>query len=358
MRWILIIAGVLLAQSQAPAQCWDGRCSPAVTAPAFAPAAPVYEWRSIDAGELALWCYGRQVGNLLLTTGEYQRRLGPGQWESEASEPPIPAPADAQRRIGELAAKRKCKAKKCGCKEGKRCADGCKCGVKIIGGDSPTEKPAPATAPIGPSSSPPTLPHSEELAMPVQNYGVRMDRISDTERFSMGGQEVTGKTALDAVGAGTVPDDSAKNSLTVMGGSADQRKAILDGLALPQFSAWKESLVVQEYEADSPMLKCGFKVSAASPTIYLQAPSGKVLARVEGYDGSTTIERVRKCDPNYDPAKDPPNSKPSPAAPDSGESIGVAGLLAVLGGLLCFGIFVAAAIAAVVLVARKMVQLA
>lgn len=342
----LAVCGLNAASAQ-----WGAACLPAVAGPS----APVYEWRTIDADELALFCYGRQIGNLLLTTGEYKRRTAPGTWESEPSEPPVLPPEGVQERIGAVKKKCgcadgcKCKKKSCACKDGKRCTDGCKCGAKVIDGDPSALTPTPlipakggckarggclCTGEDGPCHCPLDYPCGAECD---KNYGVALDRISETERATINGREVSRAAALDAIGAGGVPDDSRANSLTIMGGTAQQRRAILDALATPRFSAWRDKQIVQEYAADSPMLACGFRVSQETPTICLQRPDGKVLARVEGADAAA-IERVRKCDPNYDPAKDPPR-KGSPASGDDDVMIWavVFGVVALM-GLGLFGI--------------------
>ena len=47
-------------------------------------------------------------------------------------------------------------------------------------------------------------------------------------------------------------------------------------------------------------------VTTGKPTIYVQAPDGKVLHRQDDYQGGAPelAEAIRRIDPNYDPKKD------------------------------------------------------
>lgn len=207
-----------------------------------------YEWRVANESQYSLWKDGRQIGNLRIDDGAYFRMTGPFSWEKDESEPPIPRPETVQRK---------------------------------------TEK---------------------------VNFGVEMKRISPRERFTLNGREVKRHDVLDDLADDAkIPDDSGFNSLTIIGSEAE-RKRVLDDLDSPQFAAWRKLLVVQDYDPsgkESPMLNCGFKKDG-HPTIYLQKPDGEVLARVDKYSGPQVLEKVRECDPNYQPDKDPDPTKPAP----------------------------------------------
>lgn len=335
IRLTLILAAGVLALcgiDRAPGQC------PNCAAPALAPArtseAAGYWWRTVDDEEIALYRGNAYLGNYRFADGLYFARLpGGGGFESEASEPPVAPPIEAGKRKCACSAGCKCKAKKCTCTSAKRCNPDCKC-AKVIGGADGAD-PFPG--------------------------GVDMTRISPTERITISGKEVTReeyqqeleKDAPIGKPDTAIPDDSKKNSLTVMGGTAEQRQKALADLAAPKFTAWRESVLIQEYEADSPMLKCGFKVSAEHPTLYLQQPDGTVLARVDDYQGPQTWEAVRKTDPNYDASKDPDPTKPRPQpapTPDDG-GVGVGAILWLV-GFLFFGVFLMFATAGLVLLVR------
>ena len=62
------------------------------------------------------------------------------------------------------------------------------------------------------------------------------------------------------------------------------------------------------------MAKPGF-VTSGQPTIYCQAPDGKVLHRQDDYGGPEQLaEAARKAKPNYRPENDPNVNRPLDAA--------------------------------------------
>ena len=62
---------------------------------------------------------------------------------------------------------------------------------------------------------------------------------------------------------------------------------------------------MQDYAPNNWAVKDGF-FTEGKPTIYLQAPNGKVLHRQDDYsDGASVLATaLRKADPNYSPTED------------------------------------------------------
>jgi hypothetical protein len=198
----------------------------------------------------------------------------------------------------------------CPCPNGKPCCDRCRCIFKGA-----------------------TLPR-------WMTHGTDPEKIAPREEYRLSGQVVTREEAFKALQAAPLSDDSQKLRLTVIG-SAEERKKVL--AALPQDV--KDRCLVKEYAPDHWSVKnAGFKTDG-HPTVYVQAPDGKVLHRQD--DADNVAQAVRKADPNYDPAKDPdlrkaktPDKPVSPPVPDSNPSPTsgwvVAGLVA-LGAFLLKG---------------------
>src|SRR4029079_2216874 len=95
--------------------------------------------------------------------------------------------------------------------------------------------------------------------------------------------------------------------LTVIGDPASTAAVTKDLASAPALAPWKDRLVVQSYTPSHwAVAKAGF-YTAGTPTVYVQAPSGKVLHRQDDYaDGAEGLaQALRRADPNYDPAKDP-----------------------------------------------------
>jgi len=149
-------------------------------------------------------------------------------------------------------------------------------------------------------------------------FGVDPDKISRGERYRIGGRDVSKREAIEQLGApsGQIPNDAANLRLTVIGADEDRRRVLDDLAKSPALASWKDKLVVQDYApTDWAVTGAGF-VTAGKPTLYLQQPDGKVLLRLDQYDGPEALaEALRKADPNYRPDQDP-NGKPKPQAPD------------------------------------------
>jgi hypothetical protein len=122
--------------------------------------------------------------------------------------------------------------------------------------------------------------------------------------------------------AKSLPDDSRKVHLTVIG-SEDKRKPVLDDLAKsPELVALADRLLVQGYSPeDWPVKDVGFP--PGEPTIIIQSRKGGVLHAQYEYRGPAKLaeaieaacaEAVRRADPDRDPSKDPDLNKPTPSS--------------------------------------------
>jgi hypothetical protein len=137
----------------------------------------------------------------------------------------------------------------------------------------------------------------------VQNHGVEWDKLNEGSRITMSGQLITHDEAMDQV-TGKIPDDSKKLRVLVIGPEAS-RKPVIDELMGAGLS---ERVIVWGVAADHWSLKeqttgqAIYKTSG-KPTVYCQAPDGKVLHRQD--DGDKAAEAIRKAVKAYDAAKDP-----------------------------------------------------
>lgn len=120
----------------------------------------------------------------------------------------------------------------------------------------------------------------------------------------------------------SLPDDSKKVHLTVIG-SAEKRKQVRDDLAkAPELVALADRLLVQDYgPEDWPVRDVGFETSKGDPTIVIQSRKGGVLHAQYEYRGPAKLaeaieaacaEAVRRADPDRDPSKDPDLNKTVP----------------------------------------------
>lgn len=164
---------------------------------------------------------------------------------------------------------------------------------------APEEPPAGAGLPPGcKRRNPPT--------------GVMMSKITGGDLVLRGGKEISKKKALELLGSPPVqhqgdkkvPDDKNKIRINIIGSKA--------ATALPMAVAARHpDLVSVAYDPSAWMIqRQGFLVKS-DPTVYIQAPDGAVLRRLEGYQGDAAFETVlqevsRKIAPvpNYDGAKD------------------------------------------------------
>ncbi len=209
-----------------------------------------YEWRSFpdDSDQVSLWRDGRQLGNYRFSTRTYYPRLAPDVW-GEPCAPPCPPPG------GELPAK---------------------------------------VEPDG-----------------TMNFGLDLSRMAPAGKHILNGKEVSKQTLLEALGEPRIPDDSRWLCLTIIGPDASRQRVLDDLQSAPALAPWRGRIKVQAYPPDHWAVKdAGFQCSG-EPTIYCQAPDGKVLHRQDGYRGAEALAEVlRKADPSYRPEKDPDLNRP------------------------------------------------
>src|SRR5581483_11679383 len=101
-----------------------------------------------------------------------------------------------------------------------------------------------------------------------------------------------------------IVDDSRKCRITVIGPGALRQKVLDDLAKAPGLSTWA---IMRGYDPGHwAMTGAGF-VTKGSPTIYCQAPDGRVLHRQDDYDGGAEalLQALRKAKESYDPKKDP-----------------------------------------------------
>lgn len=139
-----------------------------------------------------------------------------------------------------------------------------------------------------------------------QNFGVDQTKLGGLEAYKINGKPVTKAQAEKAIQGGQVPDDAHKLRLTVIGQESERKQVLADLAASPALVPFKDKLLVQAYAPDHwAVAQAGF-VTTGKPTVYLQAPDGKVLHRQDDYqDGADGLAKaLRKADPDYKPDKD------------------------------------------------------
>lgn len=180
----------------------------------------------------------------------------------------------------------------------------------------------------------------------ILNFGIdqkkRRENAGRTRYTTNGGKEISKQESSDLLtGDGSLPDDSAFDSLTIIGTKDECDRVKNDVASNPAFSGLKDKLLVQAYRPDDAMVKDKGFVSG-SPSIYLQDSKGKVKMRCDTYPGPEfTAGEINKTRPDYDPSKDPQPNKPGPTP--VGPNIDIVGLLKsvpawvwVLGGMFLF----------------------
>lgn len=140
--------------------------------------------------------------------------------------------------------------------------------------------------------------------------GVYQDKLRGS-RITINGRDIVGDP---------IPDDSKKLTVTVIGTKADRDKAAAELRTHPdaeRFNVWS---VPPDHHSlkDTETGKTVYKTDG-TPTLYVQAPDGKVLHRQD--DAVNVVDAVRKAVKGYDAAKDPDLRKahpsPKPTTPDA-----------------------------------------
>lgn len=239
-----------------------------------------YEWRPFadDNDQISLWENGRQLGNYFFSTREYRPRLAPGAWGAPC-EPPYPPPCRCCKDC-------RCECD-CKCPQGKPCCRSCRC--------------------IYPAKVEPdgTL-----------NFGLDLAKMSPTSEHFLNGKEVSKEELLKAIGKPQLPDDSKWLCLTIIGPEAARKQVLNDLQSSAALAPWKDKVKVQDYPPDHWAVKDTGFVTTGNPTIYCQAPDGKVLHRQDDYRGPEALaEALRKADAAYQSKMDPDLNKPLSGVP-------------------------------------------
>jgi hypothetical protein len=156
----------------------------------------------------------------------------------------------------------------------------------------------------------------------AQNFGIDAGwrkRAQGPESYTLNGEHVTRESAEQSLTADNqLTDDSGKLRLTVIGADADRNAVIADLAKAPAFAAYRDQFLIQPYPPDHWAVKTEGFVTSGKPTIYVQAPGGKVLHRQDDYEGGAPalVEAIRKTQPNYDPKADQDARKDSPTGTD------------------------------------------
>ena len=173
----------------------------------------------------------------------------------------------------------------------------------------------------GPATPAPTA--AGQDSAPALNFGVDTAKIEKHPQYQLtkGGetQEVTAEVAQAAIEK-RLHDDSHKLRVTVIG-SEPRRKQVRQDL--DQMSELKEWAIVRDYPPDHWAMRTGGFAVDGDPTIYCQAPSGKVLHRQDDYQGGIeeAHKALRRAKEAYDRKKDPDLRKPTAPNPLSGGNL-------------------------------------
>lgn len=285
-RLFALCAGALaFAAADAPSQ-WGLRGCPPVGgfAQAQVPVrfVPSREWREVanDPGRIYLFVNGNVTGGWCPKLRQYRDWDATRKDWSEVKTAPADLPAKYQKSCGCYDA---CPCgDPCPCKGTlKNCGDGCSCVVA----QTPT----------------------------IENHGMDWSPTG-RECYSINGRECPREEVVGALGDKKLTDDSPLLRLTVIGPKEARQKVLGDLDTHPALAPMKGKVLVQAYEpTDWAVARYGFKTTGA-PTVYVQAPNGKVLHRQDDYaDGPEALAgAIRKADPSYDPSRDPDRRKPDP----------------------------------------------
>lgn len=258
-----------------------------ICVPSDAGMAPQYEWVTVSPVEYALLYAGRQIGSIRQGDG-YFTLLPDGNWI--ASDCPCNLPAGLQKASSPAPANHTCQQKcACGCLDSGVCDCGkycpCFCGCDQSG------KCSCGKGSCIKNDTKPELP----------NYGVDSAKVH-SGKHEINGRSVSRAEIISAIK--DVPKDENKLRLTLI--SAEPLLTSLSA-TLRQF-AEEHDLLFQAYTPDSWAVTGAGFYTGACPEVYLQAPDGKVLLRLDSFGGKTEgplVEAVRTANPAYDPSKDP-----------------------------------------------------
>ncbi len=150
---------------------------------------------------------------------------------------------------------------------------------------------------------------------PALNFGIErnklLQRAEPDESYKLttpqGTRDVSKEEAQNLV-TKTIPDDAKKLRLTVIGTKAERAPVLID-LGLAENADLRDKVNVWDVEPTHWSLRDNVTgkamyMTGGHPTVYLQAPNGKVLHRQDGYQPGD-VSAIRKLVASYDPSKDP-----------------------------------------------------
>lgn len=264
---------------------WGAACQPSVDG-------PVYRWYQFDdePDVWALYANGVQVGGWRQSSGSY-RALTAGGWAGASC--PVDFPAQAKTP----------KQDTCPC-----CGENCLCSA-----GRPCDKPSCRCV----------LPGSTVESDGTLNFGLTRREVKRGPRHIHNGQEVSKARLMEVLGKPVLRDDSGELCLTVIGAETERKAVLADLASSPLLSPWKGRIKVKDFDPTHWAVKDAGFVTTGKPTIYCQAPDGKVLHRQDEYRGAEALaEALRKADPSYAPQKDPDLNKPLGFAVPSLDEVG------------------------------------
>lgn len=102
-----------------------------------------------------------------------------------------------------------------------------------------------------------------------------------------------------------------KLRLTVIGPQESRQAVLEDVKRSPQLAELAKSFLLSDFGPNDWQVRNGGYVTTGKPTIYVQAPTGKVLHRQDSYNGPDELaQALRKANESYKPEKDPNLSAP------------------------------------------------
>ena len=144
-----------------------------------------------------------------------------------------------------------------------------------------------------------------EPPLPPPCFGVALAKIGGQPIYRLNGQPVPARAAYEAVDKG-FDDDSGKFRVTLIGPAEVRAKAREALENHPDFTSLKPRVIVRDFAPDHWAMNAGF-VTTGQPTIYCQAPGGKVLHRQDDFAGgpAALIAAIRHASDRYDSSRDP-----------------------------------------------------
>jgi hypothetical protein len=137
---------------------------------------------------------------------------------------------------------------------------------------------------------------------------VNNSKIAKTPVYTFNGRPISPTAAFNAVDK--IPDNKDKFSMTIIGekGMRDVVNADWENYSREiglhdKVNIW--SVPADHWSLKDPERNLPVFVNTGNPTIYLQAPNGKVIHRQDNYSGPIDLGAIRKAIDSYDPRHDP-----------------------------------------------------